>query len=161
MCEYEVTEKISVEEIHKEIDLIQGCINRMAQNSFLIKGWMVTLFAVILALVPEKVEPCNRIFLGAIMVVIVIMFWYLDGFFLATEKNYQAVYSWVLWERPRGNRQLLYELNCKKYMNEGFIEDAAIRDVMRSPTLAWFYGIPLVVSGLYFAIQIAACCAIE
>lgn len=24
--------------LSKEIDLIQGCINRMAQNSFLIKG---------------------------------------------------------------------------------------------------------------------------
>ena len=25
-------------EIHKEIDLIQACITRMAQNSFVIKG---------------------------------------------------------------------------------------------------------------------------
>ena len=29
--------KLSVEEIHKEIDLIQACITRMAQNSFMIK----------------------------------------------------------------------------------------------------------------------------
>ena len=48
-------EPVKMEELHKEIDLIQGCINRMAQNSFLIKGWTVTLFAVILALLPEKV----------------------------------------------------------------------------------------------------------
>ena len=33
--------KISIEEIHKEIDLIQSCITRMAQNSFMIKGWFV------------------------------------------------------------------------------------------------------------------------
>ncbi len=31
-------DKISIEEIHKEIDLIQACITRMAQNSFVIKG---------------------------------------------------------------------------------------------------------------------------
>lgn len=30
--------KMEIEELHKEIDLVQGCINRMAQNSFHIKG---------------------------------------------------------------------------------------------------------------------------
>jgi len=33
--------KMEIEELHKEIDLVQGCINRMAQNSFHIKGWTV------------------------------------------------------------------------------------------------------------------------
>ncbi len=27
---------VSMEELHKEIDLVQGCITRMAQNSFMI-----------------------------------------------------------------------------------------------------------------------------
>ena len=44
--------EISIEEIHKEIDLIQSCITRMAQNSFMIKGWFVSIYAVILALLP-------------------------------------------------------------------------------------------------------------
>lgn len=73
-------EPVKMEELHKEIDLIQGCINRMAQNSFLIKGWTVTLFAVILALLPEKVEQTNKIFLGIVMLAISLMFWYLDSF---------------------------------------------------------------------------------
>ena len=38
----------------KEIDLIQGCISRMAQNSFIIKGWAITLVAVALASHEEK-----------------------------------------------------------------------------------------------------------
>ena len=37
--------EISIEEIHKEIDLIQSCITRMAQNSFMIKGWFVSIYA--------------------------------------------------------------------------------------------------------------------
>ena len=49
-------EEISIEEIHKEIDLIQSCITRMAQNSFMIKGWFVSIYAVILALLPEKIN---------------------------------------------------------------------------------------------------------
>ena len=47
---------IKIEEIHKEIDLIQACITRMAQNSFKIKGWFVSIYTVILALLPEKVN---------------------------------------------------------------------------------------------------------
>ena len=49
-------DKISIEEIHKEIDLIQACITRMAQNSFMVKGWFVSLYAVVLALLPEKIN---------------------------------------------------------------------------------------------------------
>ena len=46
--------KVPIIERHKEIDLIQSCINRMAQNSFQVKGWTVALFAVILALGPTS-----------------------------------------------------------------------------------------------------------
>lgn len=33
---------VSNEELFKEIDLIQNCIERMAKNSFMIKGWSLT-----------------------------------------------------------------------------------------------------------------------
>lgn len=71
-------DKIEMEEIHKEIDLIQSCINRMAQNSFMLKGWLVTLYAVILGLLPENV---NIWLLCAVLITITISFWYLDAFF--------------------------------------------------------------------------------
>lgn len=73
--------KVPIVERHKEIDLIQSCINRMAQNSFQVKGWTVALFAVILALLPEKVESTNKFFLGVVMLAVSVMFWYLDSFF--------------------------------------------------------------------------------
>ena len=49
----EITKEITVDEMHKEIDLLQSCIYRMAKNSFMIKGWFVSIYAVILALLPE------------------------------------------------------------------------------------------------------------
>ena len=76
-------QNLKIEEIHKEIDLIQSCITRMAQNSFMIKGWLISIYAVILALLPEKV---NLFLLCIILIAINITFWYLDGFFLRTEK---------------------------------------------------------------------------
>ena len=107
--------RVPIIERHKEIDLIQSCINRMAQNSFQVKGWTVALFAVILALLPEKVESTNKFFLGVVMLAVSVMFWYLDSFFLAAERNYRKIYGWVLQEREKGSRELLYELNFKEF----------------------------------------------
>ena len=151
-------EPVKMEELHKEIDLIQGCINRMAQDSFLIKGWTVTLFAVVLALLPEKVEQTNKFFLGIVMLAISIMFWYLDSFFLATEKNYRKMYSWILQERPKGNRQLLYELNFKEYESKANLTSTSMRGVALSKTLRYFYGIPTAISIVYLIIQIIQIC---
>lgn len=133
--------KISIEEIHKEIDLIQSCITRMAQNSFMIKGWFVSIYAVILALLPEKV---NMFLLCIALVAVNLIFWYLDGFFLRTEKVYRKIYDWVLEERPKNNRELMYQLNSGKF--NGKIENVeSIWKVMWSKTLRWFYLIPLVI----------------
>ena len=84
--------RVPIIERHKEIDLIQSCINRMAQNSFQVKGWTVALFAVILALLPEKVESTNKFFLGVVMLAVSVMFWYLDSFFLAAERKFMDGY---------------------------------------------------------------------
>ena len=46
--------------LHKEIDLIQGVINRMANNSFLLKGWLISLIAVVLALSKDSLLSCNN-----------------------------------------------------------------------------------------------------
>lgn len=153
-----MNETVKTEELHKEIDLIQGCINRMAQNSFLIKGWTVTLFAVVLALLPEKVEQNNRVLLGIVMLAISIMFWYMDSFFLATEKNYRKVYSWILQERSKNNRQLLYELNFKKFATEANLSATSLCEVAFSKTLKYFYGIPTVISAVYLTIQFIQIC---
>ena len=75
-----------MEEIHKEIDLIQSCITRMSQNSFMVKGWFVSLYAVVLALLPEKI---NLFLLCTVLIMVNLMFWYLDAFFLRTEKIYR------------------------------------------------------------------------
>lgn len=136
--------KMEIEELHKEIDLVQGCINRMAQNSFHIKGWTVTIFAVVLALLPEKIAPTHAILLGGVMLATSIMLWYMDSFFLTAEKNYRQIYSWILKERPNGNRQLQYELDFNKYESEAKLSQSSQRDVAFSKTLKCFYGMLLV-----------------
>lgn len=93
--------------LEKEIDLIQACINRMAQKSFIIKGWLIALATVILALLPEKIDIKM---LCAIVVAITICFWYLDAFFLRLERLYRWKYEWVIKKRIETD-EYQYDLN--------------------------------------------------
>lgn len=126
-------ETISTEELHKEIDLIQGCINRMANNSFLLKGWLVSLVVVIVALSPDELNK----FVVITLIMVTISFWYLDAFFLRTEKLYTKLYEWVLEKRNQGKKDFQYNLNPHRFDRE--VE--SVVKVMFSKTLRWFYGV--------------------
>lgn len=93
--------------LEKEIDLIQACINRMAQNSFMVKGWAITLIAVVLALLPESFDVT---LLCSVGVVATLCFWYLDAFFLRTERLYRWKYDWVIARRSE-TTEYAYDLN--------------------------------------------------
>lgn len=122
--------------LHKEIDLIQNCINRMAKNSFMLKGWTISLIAVVLALTADRLNP---LFLFCSIVIPIFCFWYLDAFFLRTEKMYRKMYEWVTEERKKGNFDFQYDLNPDRF--KGKVESQC--KVMISKTLRVFYGIPL------------------
>lgn len=93
----------------KEIDLIQSCINRMAQNSFVVKGWTISLVAVVLALMPETISYKIVSSLG---IIATFCFWYLDAFFLKTERLYRWKYEWVITNRMQSD-EYLFNLNPK------------------------------------------------
>jgi hypothetical protein len=120
---------------HKEIDLIQACIARMANNSFLLKGWAVSLVAVVLALAEKAANP---VLLGVILLIPILSFWYLDAFFLRTERMYRKMYEWVLEKRQNGDASFLYDLNPRRF--ENYVD--SLRQVMWSSTLRCFYGVP-------------------
>lgn len=127
----------SEEKLHKEIDLIQDCIKRMANNSFLLKGWTISLVSIILTFSPKNI---SQVFLGSIMLVIVIAFWSLDAYFLRLERMYRKMYNWVLNERKNGNTTYEYDLDPSRFKSQ--VEK--ITCVMLSKTLFLFYGVILV-----------------
>ena len=96
------------ENLHKEIDLIQECINCIAKNSFSCKGWNLTLIAGVFTLVSEDV---NRWYLGIVVLCVDLCFWWLDSFYLLQEQKYRDKYEWVIKERLKGNKEFLYDLN--------------------------------------------------
>lgn len=125
--------------LHKEIDLIQACITRMANNSFLLKGWTITIVAVVLALADKSIDPA---LLSSLVLIPLFSFWYLDTFFLRTEKMYRKMYEWVLEKRCQDDNTYLYDLNPHRFKDKV----DSTRKVMFSVTLRWFYGVPALIT---------------
>lgn len=127
------------EALHKEIDLIQGVINRMASNSFMLKGWLISLIAVVLALSKDSFFSCNAIFVCSILCFPILIFWYLDAFFLHREKCYRALYEWLIKNRMNTNDNL-YSLDYRPYQKKV----KSLFRIMFSKTLFPFYGLSFI-----------------
>ncbi len=80
-----------MEEKIAHLGFIQGIITRMGNNSFLIKGWAVTLIAAIFALAAKDANA-KFVYLALFPVIV---FWGLDAFFLRQEKLYRELYKKV------------------------------------------------------------------
>lgn len=75
----------------KHLELIQGVVNRLSNNSFLLKGWSVVLVSALFALSTAN-SYNDFVWLAYIPAVI---FWGLDGYFLALERAYRKLYDQV------------------------------------------------------------------
>ena len=75
----------------KHLEFIQGVVNRLASDSFRLKGWTVVLIAALFVLLVRE----GRTELAAIGIVPVLLFWGLDGYFLWQERLYRALYDHV------------------------------------------------------------------
>lgn len=140
---------MSHEKLYKEIDLIQTCIARMANNSFLIKGWLLTLIAVVSALLGENIE---LYVLSLILVVPLICFWFLDAYYLRCEQKYRKLYVWVIENRIKNNNEFLYDLNPQRFENDV----NSIIKILFSTTLLFFYGIPFLGILITFVVSFIA-----
>ena len=78
----------------KHLGMVQDIIKRMAQNSFVVKGWSVTLFAVIFAIV--RSENASRS-TSLIVLVPTLIFWGLDAFYLRQERLFRTLHNFC-WQ---------------------------------------------------------------
>lgn len=114
--------------MEKHLEFTQGVINRMGQNSFLIKGWAVTLVSALFALAAKDAD--QKFVIVAYFPAIV--FWILDGYYLYQERLFRKVYDHV-----RQQQTVDYSLSTKNFDNG--ISDWA--SAALSKTLILFYGI--------------------
>lgn len=79
------------EKLAKHIELIQGVINRMAGNSFLLKGWCVTLVAALFALAAQGANQWYAL----VGLLPALVFWGLDAYYLRQERLFRKLYDTV------------------------------------------------------------------
>lgn len=118
-----------MENKRKHLEMIQSVVNRLAQSSFLLKGWSVLLVSALFALAAGGSQPLF-VYLAYFPA---IAFWVLDGYFLWQERLFRALYDHV---------RALKEDDIDFSMNTSIVSDrvAPWRDVILSKSLLIFHG---------------------
>ena len=80
----------------KHLEFIQTIITRMAHNSFLLKGWSITVVGAIIGLNKDGIDW--KIVL--ISFFLILMFWALDAYFLNQERLFRGRYDEVRTKSP-------------------------------------------------------------
>jgi hypothetical protein len=124
----------------KEVELIEDIIKRMGSNSFLVKGWTITLVVASLLLKGPRYQAW-------IAFIPLLMFWFLDAYFLWQEKMYRELFAWVVTNRLKTTDHL-FDLNANRFKH---VVQSKYR-VMLSTTMLWFYGSIALLTVIYQAV---------
>ena len=130
----------------KHLDMIQGVVNRLANNSFMLKGWSVMIVAALLALSAATQE---KIALMLIAFIPLLVFWILDGYFLWQERLFREIYNQVI---QKDEKEIDFVMNPGDFIAG---RNTWIRSIF-SITLLVFYGSLIITMGgviLYLAVK--------
>lgn len=119
-------------EIEKHLEFIQAVITRMANNSFAIKGWSITLVSAILV-VTYQLSDWRYAFLALLPTLV---FWGLDGYYLHQERLFRKLYDDVRMRDKYENNEDRYSMNTKPFT-------CSVQSWLRicfSATIGWLYG---------------------
>lgn len=116
------------------LEFIQTTIARMAGNSFLLKGWTVTLTAAILAFAAQSGKPL----LAIAGVFPTLAFWGLDAYYLKQERLYRTLYDKI----RTGELRSSFTMNAQDYEDD---ERNNLWSTLRAPTVFWLHFVNLVV----------------
>ncbi len=117
----------------KHLEFIQNVITRMNSNSFLIKGWVITLVSALFALAAKDAN-INYILISYIVIPV---FWVLDGFYISRERQYRDLYRDIA-KKPEHEIDFNMDASCYNEENRTWI------DGIFSKTLWPFYGVSII-----------------
>lgn len=125
------------EKIVEELNLIQIQIQRMAGNSFTIKGWYVTFMSAFIVYIFTK-KNFSLILLGIIPILGCAIY---DCYFLRLERLYIEKYDWVI--ENINSDELLFNLN--PYEKKMLKKDILWNHIFFSKSIMGFYFFPLII----------------
>lgn len=113
----------------KHLEFLQNIINRLNANSFIIKGWSISLIAAIFILSQKE----SKMSFLAFATIPILAFWIMDSIFLSNERKFRYIYNQV---------RILDEDNITFEMNIGSIniEETKRWNCFKSDTLLYFHG---------------------
>ncbi|GAA8618182.1 hypothetical protein HpDR69_13750 [Helicobacter pylori] len=127
----------------EELKILQGVINRMAQNSLERKKWTLALAVGVLSL---KIEAISNFYGLCILGVLLACFYLLDAYYLMQEKLFMEQYQWLIENRLKTDARLFEVFPAHQtYHLTQFLS------AMRSRSLFpyWVLGLCLVGYGLF------------
>lgn len=119
------------ENLRFHLQIIQNTIDRMASNSFIIKGWSLTAFGGLFTLYITNQDKNWSHNLLLLTLICALIFWGHDAYYLKIERQYRSLYKDVLKTK---NEDIDFSMTPPK-SNENFFY-IAIR-----PILVGSYGI--------------------
>lgn len=125
------------------LTFVQGVVNRMAANSFLVKGWTIALVAALLAIAAEKITLSYML----VVLVPIFLFWWLDSYYLNQEKLYRELYKDVANKK---NELIDFNMDASIYKNR---IDSVLK-IAKSPSVGPFY---LTIIALLVVLYFRAC----
>jgi hypothetical protein len=81
------------EKVVKHLEMTQAVINRLGRNSFLLKSWSMTILVATMVLIAR--ENLQNQYFVLVLLLPVVGFWILDGYFLWQERLFRQVYEEV------------------------------------------------------------------
>ena len=120
-------------QVVKHLEIIQGIVNRLAHNSFLIKGWSMTMLGVVILFISRNQNQSSYLILC--FLIPVIGFWILDAYFLWQERLFRGVYDDV-----RKKEETDFRMN--------------VSDQLSKPKNKWWHSIFSVTLLIFYVIEI-------
>lgn len=109
------------------MEFVQGVINRLSQNSFLLKGWSVVLVSALLALAAGN----SQLVFVLLAYIPVFVFWGLDGYYLLKERKFRDLYNDV---RVLKEDDIDFSMSVEEYNSRSWLGS------IFSKTIAPFHG---------------------
>lgn len=135
------------EDRRKHLEFIEAVIARQASNSFLVKGWGLTVATVAFAF--AATEGAWEV--AAVGVLAVLAFWYLDSFFLRQERLFRCLYNAVI-DPEREEPIPAYSMDTTPFDD---VPDNLWPQVLRRRTVSVFFAV-LVLAGVLSAVAAAS-----
>jgi len=127
------------------LQMIQGVIDRMGGNLFYLKGWAITLLAALFAISASNALPLGK-WSTILIVVLLFLFWILDGYFLSLERCFRDLYDKI---RKMDEKDIDFSMNIGEFIR---LRSRAPLATMFRPTLVGFYGVILVTMAIIMSL---------